>query len=458
MNTTSNTANTRALIVLALITLTCAMSCTVATVPCATADANCNPAAALLYVVDAETTAAEVIPDDQFAAGYNHTCALLVTAGGLVRCWGEGANGKLGYANTDTIGDDETPLSAGDVDVGGTVVELAAGSEHTCALLDTGTVRCWGEGANGKLGYANTNTIGDDETPASAGDVDIGGTVTAIAAGGDHTCALLETGSIRCWGRGFAGRLGYANTNDIGDDETPASAGDVNVGGTVTAIAAGDQHTCAQLSTGPIRCWGQGSFGRLGYGNSNLIGDDETPASAGDINVGGTATSFSATGPHTCALFSGGNIRCWGQGVFGQLGYGNTNPIGDDETPASAGDVPVGGNVTTILAGGVNTCAILENGNLRCWGDGSNGQPGYGNTNNIGDNETPASVGDVDVAGSTGAAVTALTGGIRHTCARLSNDSLRCWGQGTNGALGYGNTNNIGDDEPPASAGDVVYK
>ena len=174
------------------------------------------------------------------------------------------------------------------MNVGGTVTQISLGFSHTCALLNTGKVRCWGDGEYGQLGYGNENDIGDDngETPASAGDVNVGGTVTQISLGSYHTCALLNTGNVRCWGWGSLGRLGYGNETDIGDDETPADAGDVNVGGTVVQISAGLYHTCALLNTGKVRCWGEGSFGRLGYGNENDIGDGEDPAVAGDVNIG----------------------------------------------------------------------------------------------------------------------------------------------------------------------------
>ena len=112
--------------------------------------------------------------------------------------------------------------------MGGTVIQIDAGVFHTCALLDTGAVRCWGAGGTGRLGYGNSVTIGDDETPATAGDVDVGGTVAQIVTG-SHTCALLDTGAVRCWGSGTDGKLGYGNTTIIGDNETPASAGDVNI-------------------------------------------------------------------------------------------------------------------------------------------------------------------------------------------------------------------------------------
>jgi len=385
----------------------------------------------------------------QIAAGNSHTCVLLT--GGAVRCWGYGASGRLGYNSTKDIGDNETPASAGDVDVGGTVTQIATGSFHTCALLSGGAVRCWGAGSFGRLGYGNTNNIGDNETPASAGDVAVGGAVTHISAADAHSCALLSGGAVRCWGYGVSGRLGYANTNNVGDNETPASVGNVAVGGIVIQIATGGFHTCAVLSGGAVRCWGSGGSGRLGYGNANDIGDNETPASAGDVAVGGTVIQIATGGSHTCALLSGGVVRCWGYGINGQLGYNGTNHIGDNETPASVGDVDVGGTMTQIAAGGFHTCAVLTNGSVRCWGAGVYGRLGYGNTNDIGDNETPASAGDVDVGG---AVIQIATGGA-HTCAVLSTGAVRCWGYGTDGQLGYGNLFTIGDNETPASAGDV---
>ena len=103
--------------------------------------------------------------------------------------------------------------AAGDVDLGGTAVQISAGTQHSCALLEGGSVRCWGGGdfdtygCAGCLGYGNRETIGDDEAPSSVGDVDVGGRVLQIAAGGDFTCALLEGGRVRCWGDGQRGHL-----------------------------------------------------------------------------------------------------------------------------------------------------------------------------------------------------------------------------------------------------------
>jgi cysteine-rich repeat protein len=384
----------------------------------------------------------------QVSAGNAHTC--LLTRSGKVKCWGSGAFGQLGYGNTNDIGDNETPASVGFVDVGGVVKQISAEKSHTCAVLINGDVRCWGLNNNGQLGYGNTNNIGDNETPASAGNVNVGGAVLQVAAGGLHTCALLSTNNVRCWGQGSFGALGHGNQNSIGDNETPSSAGNVDVGGSVSQIVAGDFHTCALLTTKKVRCWGDGNLGQLGYGNTNDIGDDETPASVGDVNIGGFVVQVTINNSHSCVLLDTGKVRCWG-GAGARLGYGNVGNIGDNETPASAGDVNVGGIVTQVTAGGGYTCGLLTTGKVRCWGGSFDGQLGYGDTNTIGDNETPASAGDVNV----GDLVTQLVTGNNHTCVVLLTGGVRCWGLGTFGRLGYGDIASIGDDEVPADVGDV---
>ena len=197
---------------------------------------------------------------------------------------------------------------------------LDAGWNHTCALLASYDVRCWGFGGNGELGYANTSTIGDDDVPGLAGPVNLGPgrTAVAIAAGRHHSCAVLENGRVLCWGFGGDGRLGYGNTSSIGDDETPGSVAPVDLGGPATAITAGESHTCALLQDQTVRCWGFGGDGRLGYGNTSSI---EAAASAAPVSLGGSAMAVSAGDYHTCALLVGGNVRCWGFGIAGRLGY-----------------------------------------------------------------------------------------------------------------------------------------
>jgi alpha-tubulin suppressor-like RCC1 family protein len=422
----------------------------------------------------------------QLTAGWLHTCALL--SNGAVRCWGYGAEGQLGRGNTCDVGDDETPAQAGDVLLGGRAVSIDAGGVHTCAVLDTGAVRCWGSGAHGRLGHGNCVSdsrydqrcnIGDDETPARAGDVPVGRRASNLALGRfgimDHTCALLDTGAVRCWGQGGWGILGYgscASTEDddlscaIGDDETPATAGDVDVGGEVVQVDAGGAttrgQTCAVLSTGAVRCWGPWVSGGLGYaeGPGNDVGDDETPADMGDVQVGGAVVEVAAGGNHTCALLQGGRVRCWGWNEYGELGYGNRASVGfaAGDFPSLAGDVDVGGIVVQLATGDLHTCALLDTGAVRCWGRGW--YLGYGNTLTIGDDEAPADAGDIPLGGP----AIQIAAGQEHTCALMATGAVRCWGAGQRGRLGYGNCAasseldtacTIGDDETPADVGDV---
>ena len=316
-----------------------------------------------------------------------------------MRCWGLGSGGRLGYGNTASIGNDETPGSVGPVDLGlgRTAVRLTAGAGHTCAVLDDATTRCWGIGSFGRLGYAATANIGDDEVPGSVGPVDVGAGRTAvdIAAGGRHTSAALDDGAVRCWGLGTGGRLGYANTTTIGDDETPGSVAPVRIGPrrTATRIAAGWYHSSAVLDDATVRCWGVGGYGGLGYGNIASV----NPAEVGPVDLGPnrTATEVAAGALHTCAVLDDGHVRCWGDGSSGALGYGNTAIIGDDETPASVSPVNLGPGRTAVqvAAGVFHTCVIMEDGSVRCWGSGADGRLGYGNTDTLGDDETPASIG-----------------------------------------------------------------
>jgi cysteine-rich repeat protein len=384
--------------------------------------------------------------------GGTHTCA--IGDEGQLRCWGSGENGRLGYGNTQTIGDDEPASAAGDVDVGGAVKQVVTGSAHTCALLHTGQVRCWGYGYWGRLGYGNTQDIGDDETPASAGDVDLGGPVNSLAAGYNHTCAIMQSGNVRCWGHGGAGQLGYGNTEAVGDDETPASMGDVSLPDVVIALALGQAHSCAILKDGTAQCWGEYEHGKIGFANQQNVGDDELPTSGGPIDVGGTVAQISAGAGHTCALLTSGGVLCWGSAFYSALGYQNEEHLGDDEPEASGGALDLGtGLVRGITTTTTHNCALMQGDTLRCWGNNADGKLGYGHANDIGDDEAPGSGGDVSVGGP----VAQVATGNSHTCARLTSGALRCWGRNESGQLGYGHTESIGDDESAANAGDVPW-
>ncbi|MDQ6777621.1 MAG: hypothetical protein M3071_15725, partial [Actinomycetota bacterium] len=353
------------------------------------------------------------------AAGDYHTCAILDD--GTVRCWGFGGDGRLGYGNTSNVADPST-VGPVDIGAGHTAVAIAAGSAHTCVIRDDGNVVCWGYGGNGqfddgRLGYGNNDNVGDEETPGSVGTVNlgVGRTAVAISAGRSHTCALLDDGTVRCWGRNTSGQLGYGNTtivggattlNDVTTSSTPDQSGPVQLGEKAVAISAGGDHTCAIVVDGSVRCWGDGGVGQLGYGNRNIIGASGTPDAAGpvDLGPGRTAVAISAGFADTCAILDDGSVRCWGLGTSGRLGYGNTNNVGDTDTPAAAGPVDLGPGRTAIAiaAGFDHTCARLDDGSVRCWGDGIAGELGYCSQDNVGDDATPDTAGPVDLGQSGG--------------------------------------------------------
>jgi alpha-tubulin suppressor-like RCC1 family protein len=386
--------------------------------------------------------------DNGFAfirAGASHTCALFHDGG--LRCWGLNARGQLGLASTTTYGDDEAAYLAGPVPLTGVGAKLAVGGHHTCALLDWGMVRCWGHNAFGQLGYNSTDNIGDGEPLSSAGYVNLRDLADTVVSGLHHTCALMSTGKVRCWGLNSSGQLGYGHKNNLGDNEYPYSYGDIDLGQGVIVkdLVAGAAHTCALLSTGAVRCWGNNSFGQLGLGHTAHVGDDETPANAivnvggpvrqlvagyfhtcallsgtntlhcwglngsgqlgygnttdltkpgGPVAVGGAVLQVAAGQDHTCALLSTGGIKCWGLGAWGQLGQGNANTLtSPPSTPVALGGL----TAFQVTAGGHHTCALLSNGKARCWGLNNHGQLGYGYTRNVGDDELPSSAGDISL-------------------------------------------------------------
>ena len=437
----------------------------------------------------------------QTTTGRYHSCALTA---GTVRCWGYGGNGQLGYGDTRSIGDDEVPRAAGPVSLGAgrTAVAISAGDVHTCALLDDGSVRCWGFGANGRLGYGSALgervAIGDDETPASIGPVNLGQgrTAKAITAGDGHTCVILDDDRVRCWGYGYDGRLGYDSTDTVGDDEPPSAAGPIDFGAidTVKAISAGNAHNCAILTDDTVRCWGYGGAGRLGYGDAECLpippgqtieGSSVCPVDVGrgcwqilhmmrpatcdpspaapstsnmgpvNLGAGRTARAIAAGQFHTCAVLDDGNVRCWGSGGSGRLGYGNESTVGDTQTPDTAGPVSLGSGRTAkaITAGGEHTCAVLDDEGVRCWGTGAYGQLGYGSTLPVGVTNVPGDAGPVDLGA--GRSARAITAGEQHTCARLDDGTVRCWGRASHGRVGYCSLRHVGDNEAPGAVGPV---
>jgi alpha-tubulin suppressor-like RCC1 family protein len=214
---------------------------------------------------------------------------------------------------------------------------------HTCVRLTSGGVMCFGAGDDGRLGYGDTEDVGDDETPLAQGLVPIGESVVEIACGGRHTCARLESGDIKCWGDNDFGQLGDGTTQVKGDtlETVPEKLPPVAVDESVLTLGAGLEHTCAVLVTGRFKCWGDGTEGRLATGSDDEVWMPALRAVAVDPVL--SATSIDGGDRHTCARVTDGTVRCWGASGVGQTGYGSTQSLGDEpgETPDLNGPVPL---------------------------------------------------------------------------------------------------------------------
>ena len=386
----------------------------------------------------------------RLALGSNHSCIL--HGEGKVRCWGNNMSGQLGLGDTANRGDAPGELPTQDVALGGVAVEIAAGGDHTCARLNTGEIRCWGSNAYGQLGRNNKITIGDNPGEVASGFAVVGAPAVRVVAGHAHTCVITQAGQVRCWGRNQNGQLGTGNVASLGDDPGELPTVDIPLNFVkVIDIAAGGIHTCALSDAGKVRCWGNGLYGQLGYGNTNHLGNGPGELPPSDVNVGGLAVKITAGSYHTCAHLVNGEIRCWGSGGSGQLGNGKSVDIGDvpGEMPPVA--VALGGTVTSIVSSGHSNCALMATGDLRCWGPNSNGKLGIGNINNVGDGP-----GEMPPMNScTGGPVRTVSMGYEHTCVVLVGGAVRCWGDGAYGQTGLGYQTDIGDNEPACEAFDV---
>jgi len=388
-------------------------------------------------------------------AGYGHTCALTATGG--VKCWGRNYSGQLGDGTTT---DRLTPVDVIGLTSG--VKAISVGDFHTCAIIDTGEVKCWGYNISGQLGDGTTS---NRSTPVNV--VGLTNEMKSITAGYGHSCALTTDGGVKCWGRNDYGQLGDGtNTNsstpvDVGGFSKEAiritsgygqtcalmttgivkcwgfngngQLGDgtntnrripVDVVGLpyeITMVSAGSGHTCALTSSGGVKCWGDNDYGQLGDG---MITDRLTPVDVLGLTSG--MTDVSAGDYHSCALTSEGGVKCWGENGFGQLGDGT---ITSHSTPVDVGELTSG--VIAIRAGKDHTCVLTETGGVKCWGSNEYGQLGDGTTD---DRLTP-----VDVVGLT-EEVTSISAGRGYTCAVTASGGLKCWGYNYSGQLGDGTT------------------
>ena len=338
-------------------------------------------------------------------AGWVHTCAL--TTGSGVMCWGWNYYGQLGDGSTTTR---TAPVAVSGLSG---VSAVAAGEAHTCAIV-SGGVKCWGWNGTGQLG---NNSTTDSTAPVDVSGLTSG--VSAIASGSEHTCALTTGGGVKCWGWNYYGQLGDSTTTSR---HTPVDVSGLTSG--VVAIAAGAYHTCALVTGGAVKCWGQNYNGQLGNGTMNQTANP-TPVAVSGLSSGVSAIALG--GYDSCALTTGGGMKCWGMNGFGQLGDNTTT---DRTTPVDVSGLTSG--VSAIAPGYDHTCALTTGGGVKCWGNNVYGQ--------VGDGTQTERLTPVDGSGLTNG-ISAVASGAEHSCALTTGGGVKCWGWNGDGQLGDGTLN-----------------
>lgn len=330
------------------------------------------------------------------SAGSNHACALM--ADGAVRCWGVNMNGELGDGSTTNsqVPVDVVGLSSG-------VVAVAAGTGHTCAVTRAGAVQCWGWNEFGQLGNGTTanSSVPVDVVGLSSG-------VVAVAAGNGFTCAITLEGQADCWGRTVEG--GDTASEVVGLSSRVVS---VSVG-----VVTGSEQACVVTQGGAAQCWGGNAYGQLGDGSNT---NRSVPADVVGLSSG--VVAISAGNGYTCALTTAGAVKCWG----GDYGEFSESLYGGSSVPVDMAGLSSG--VLAVSAGNVQACVVTQAGAAKCWGENDFGQ--------LGDGSTTRSRMPVDVVGLS-SGVLAVSAGSSFTCALTVAGVVECWGYNGEGELGNG--------------------
>lgn len=347
-------------------------------------------------------------------SGGEHNCAL---QGAQLVCWGNNQRGQLGIGNRD---DSRTPVPVAI----GPVKAVALGEHHSCALRAEGSVACWGRNARGEIGRA-LPTFSSQPL-----DVPGIGPATAIAAGRQHACALLASGKVSCWGANHSAQLGRP-PSDVG--EAPAEVPDLPP---AREVFAGGANTCARLVSGELRCWGANESGQLGLADRaphptpTLVGAGEDFVSFALTNndrAGSTNPDFSRLASYMCGVRRSGVVLCWGNNYTGQLGDG-TRDNRPEPTPVFGID-----DALEVAAGDLHACALRRKGVVSCWGRNEFGAVGDGTMGPSTVRAQPVTpLGVEDAVG--------LALGRAHSCVRLRNGAVSCWGVNNFGQLGDGST------------------
>jgi alpha-tubulin suppressor-like RCC1 family protein len=371
------------------------------------------------------------------AAGFSHTCAVLST--GALECWGNASTGALGngVASFSTFA---FPVLASVSNV----TQVAAGGYHTCALSG-GAWKCFGDNEDGQIGVIGTPICNGQPctlTPTAL----ISGT-TSFSTGNSDTCVVVS-GQVQCLGDSTFGIIGETTgPNGCNGGTNNCAQSPLNIFSSLitspSAVSAHNTSACAIVSGGNVVCWGEGLSGQIGPNGMGSICSGNDPCSPTPVAVPGVtnATAITTTAFSTCALISGGTVDCWGDNEVGQLGSSETATCTTQLTTAcSTAPIQVAGlsGVTQIAGGDSFVCALLADGTVECWGD--NGNHELGNASVTGSCQGQFNVcssSPVKVSGVSGA--TAIAAGGYHACA-IQGGGVVCWGLNSFGQLGNGNT------------------
>lgn len=257
-------------------------------------------------VIDSDTPVAVegITGATSIGAGAAFACALI---DGTVECWGDNTYGELGGGTTGQLS--STPVSVSGIT---TATQLAVGSDFACALEQGGSVECWGDNTYGVLGDFEGGTSSNTPVPVTG----FGSAVPSqIAAGANHVCVLTTQG-VYCWGDNTYDQLGTGGASLTGSptpvDSFPEEA--------TTTVAAGGNETCVIIQSGQVACWGSNAEGQLGTTASGSMSSSPMPVGVSN------ATAIAVGGEHACALVQGGSVECWGYNIAGEIGTGSLSP------------------------------------------------------------------------------------------------------------------------------------
>lgn len=326
-------------------------------------------------------------------------CAL--TSTGSVLCWGQNFDGRVGNGTTDfsRIAVPTTGLAAG-------VTAISAGGQM-CAVQD-GRVMCWGRYQPGPP-FPETGSLVPTVVAGLPTDV------RGVSVGDDHACLVTNGGAAWCWGAGGDGRLG--NGSEMG----PSPSQVVGLSADVVKVAAGRSHACALTTAGAVVCWGSNASGQLGNGGG---GSRSTPVMSG-ITIG--AVDVAVAQDTTCAVTNDGSSWCWGRNVYGQVGNGTTS---ESVTLPERTDLS---GVASLSIGAVSSCARTTVGGVWCWGRNQNGE--------VGDGSTVVRLTPVPVTGLS-MGVASVTASHGKACAVMTDGTVLCWGYNENYQLVDGTSTN----------------